>query len=43
MTKAMESLSPEPSNIADQERRAKLEALQKPRADKTTHIQEQPT
>jgi hypothetical protein len=33
----------EPSNITDQERRAKLEALMKARAEKTTHIQEQPT
>jgi DNA repair exonuclease SbcCD ATPase subunit len=32
----------EPSNITDQERRAKLEALMKARAEKTTHIQEQP-
>jgi hypothetical protein len=32
---------PEPSNITDQERRAKLEALQKARAEKTTHILEQ--
>jgi hypothetical protein len=37
------SLAPEPSNITDQERRAKLEALMKARADKTAHIQEQPT
>jgi hypothetical protein len=37
------SLTPEPSNITDQERRAKLEALQRARAEKTTHIQEQPT
>jgi phage shock protein A len=37
------SLAPEPSNITDQERRAKLEALLKARAEKTTHIQEQPT
>jgi phosphoenolpyruvate synthase/pyruvate phosphate dikinase len=35
------SLAPEPSNITDQERRAKLEALQKARAEKTTHILEQ--
>jgi hypothetical protein len=34
---------PEPSNITDQERREKLEALMKARAEKTTHIQEQPT
>jgi hypothetical protein len=32
----------EPSNITDQERRAKLEALMKARAEKTAHIQEQP-
>jgi hypothetical protein len=31
----------EPSNITDQERRAKLEALQRARAEKTTHIIEQ--
>jgi hypothetical protein len=37
------SLAPEPSNITDQERRAKLEALLKARAEKTVHIQEQPT
>jgi hypothetical protein len=37
------SLAPEPLNITDQERRAKLEALLKARAEKTTHIQEQPT
>jgi hypothetical protein len=37
------SFVPEPSNITDQERRAKLEALMKARAEKTTHIQEQPT
>jgi chromosome segregation ATPase len=37
------SLAPEPSNITDQERRAKLEALLKARAEKTTHILEQPT
>jgi hypothetical protein len=36
------SLTPEPSNIADQEQRAELEALQRARAEKTTHIQEQP-
>jgi hypothetical protein len=35
------SLTPEPSNIIDQERRANLEALQRARAEKTTHIQEQ--
>jgi DNA repair exonuclease SbcCD ATPase subunit len=33
----------EPSNITDQERRAKLEALMKARAEKTAHTQEQPT
>jgi hypothetical protein len=33
---------PETSNITDQERRAKLEALMKARAEKTAHIQEQP-
>jgi hypothetical protein len=32
---------PEPSNITDQERRAKLEALQKARAEKTADILEQ--
>jgi thioesterase domain-containing protein len=37
------SFVPEPSNITDQEWRAKLEALMKARAEKTTHIQEQPT
>jgi hypothetical protein len=31
---------PEPSNITDQERRAKLEALQKARAEKIEHILE---
>jgi hypothetical protein len=36
------SFVPEPSNITDQERRAKLEALMKARAEKTVHIQEQP-
>jgi hypothetical protein len=35
------SHTPEPSNITDQERRAKLEALQKARAEKTAHTQEQ--
>jgi hypothetical protein len=34
------SLAPKPSNITDQERRAKLEALMKARAEKATHIQE---
>jgi hypothetical protein len=37
------SFVPEPSNITDQEWRAKLEALMKARAKKTPHIQEQPT
>jgi hypothetical protein len=37
------SFAPEPSNITDQERRAKLETLMKARAEKATHIQEQPT
>jgi hypothetical protein len=37
------SLPPEPSNIIDQDRRAKLEALTKARAEKAAHIQEQPT
>jgi thioesterase domain-containing protein len=37
------SFVPEPSNNTDQEQRAKLEALMKARAEKTTHIQEQPT
>jgi hypothetical protein len=32
------SLAPEPSNITDQERRAKLEALLKARVEKTAHI-----
>jgi hypothetical protein len=31
------SLTPEPSHTTDQEQRAKLEALQKARAEKTTH------
>jgi FtsZ-binding cell division protein ZapB len=35
------SLTPEPSHTTDQERRAKLEALQKARAEKTTHTIEQ--
>jgi hypothetical protein len=34
------SLTPEPSHTTDQERRAKLEALQKARAEKTTHALE---
>jgi DNA repair exonuclease SbcCD ATPase subunit len=37
------SFVPEPSNTTDQERRAKLEALMKARAEKTAHTQEQPT
>jgi hypothetical protein len=37
------SLAPEPSNITDQEQRAKLEALMKARAETVAHIQEQPT
>jgi seryl-tRNA synthetase len=37
------SFVPEPSNITDQEQRAKLEALMKARAEKTAHIQEQLT
>jgi hypothetical protein len=36
------SFVPESSNTTDQERRAKLEALMKARAEKTTHTQEQP-
>jgi hypothetical protein len=36
------SFIPESSNITDQERREKLEALMKARAEKTSHIQEQP-
>jgi FtsZ-binding cell division protein ZapB len=35
------SFVPEPSNTTDQERRAKLEALMKARAEKTAHTQEQ--
>jgi ABC-type Zn2+ transport system substrate-binding protein/surface adhesin len=35
------SHTPEPSHIIDQERRAKLEALQKARAEKTAHTVEQ--
>jgi ABC-type Zn2+ transport system substrate-binding protein/surface adhesin len=34
-------LTPEPSHTTYQERRAKLEALQKARAEKTTHTLEQ--
>jgi FtsZ-binding cell division protein ZapB len=37
------SFVPEPSDITDQERRAKLEALMKAKAEKIAHIQEQPT
>jgi hypothetical protein len=37
------SFVPEPTNTTDQERRAKLEALMKARAEKTAHIQEQPS
>jgi hypothetical protein len=37
------SIAPEPSNITDQERRAKLEALMKARVEKAAHIQEQST
>jgi hypothetical protein len=33
------SFVPEPSNITDQERRAKLEALMKARAENTAHTQ----
>jgi hypothetical protein len=36
------SFIPESSNITDQERREKLDALMKARAEKTAHIQEQP-
>jgi chromosome segregation ATPase len=36
------SFVPESSNVTDQERREKLEALMKARAEKTAHIQEQP-
>jgi chromosome segregation ATPase len=35
------SLTPEPSHTTDQERRAKLEALQKARTEKTAHTIEQ--
>jgi uncharacterized protein (DUF1684 family) len=35
------SLTPEPLQTTDQERRAKLEAFQKARAEKTTHTLEQ--
>jgi hypothetical protein len=34
------SFVPEPSNITDQERRAKLEALMNARAEKTSHNQD---
>jgi hypothetical protein len=34
---------PKPPNTTDQERRSKLEALMKARAEKTAHIQEQPS
>jgi hypothetical protein len=36
------SFVPESSNTTDQERREKLEALMKEKAEKTAHIQEQP-
>jgi hypothetical protein len=36
------SFVPESSNVTDQQRREKLEALMKARAEKTAHIQEQP-
>jgi DNA repair exonuclease SbcCD ATPase subunit len=36
------SFVPEPFNTTDQDRRAKLEALMKARAEKTAHTQEQP-
>jgi hypothetical protein len=36
------SFVPESSNTTDQERREKLEALMKARAEKTAHTQEQP-
>jgi predicted nucleic acid-binding Zn-ribbon protein len=36
------SFVPESSNTSDQERREKLEALMKARAEKTAHTQEQP-
>jgi hypothetical protein len=36
------SFVPESSNVTNQERREKLEALMKARAEKTAHIQEQP-
>jgi uncharacterized protein (DUF1684 family) len=35
------SHTPEPSNITDQEQRAKFKVLQKARAEKTTHTLEQ--
>jgi uncharacterized protein (UPF0305 family) len=37
------SFAPEPSNITDQKRRARLEALMKATTEKIAHIQEQPT
>jgi hypothetical protein len=37
------SFVPESSNVTDQQRKEKLEALMKTRAEKTAHIQEQPT
>jgi hypothetical protein len=40
-TKTTEPHIPEPSSITDQERRTKLEALQRARAEKTAHILEQ--
>jgi hypothetical protein len=42
LLRGMKSL-PEPSNTTDQERKAKLKALMKARAEKTAHIQEQPS
>jgi DNA repair exonuclease SbcCD ATPase subunit len=36
------SFVPKPSNITDQKRRAKLEALMKARGEKTAHTQDQP-
>jgi hypothetical protein len=36
------SFVPESSNVTDQQRRDKLEALMKARAEKTAHVQEQP-
>jgi hypothetical protein len=37
------SFVPEPSNTTDQEQRVKLKALMKARAEKTAHIQKQPS